>query len=133
MDVSVSGRMGGPETGARYLASIVRLRAMLKAALGEVAVAGVEVTDIELWVGGTVTDHAPGGFSSDVRYFARQQRLLLAVLVPAACARSVDDDLVDRETARWIVRGFEDARMPRSAQRLDLADVSVALRSLVAD
>ncbi|ADP16378.1 hypothetical protein AXYL_03058 [Achromobacter xylosoxidans A8] len=57
MEVSLSGRMGGPEAGVAYLAGIVLLRPKLKSALADLSIAGLRTVDVELWIGGRITDY----------------------------------------------------------------------------
>lgn len=128
MEVTLSGRMGGPEVGASFLPGVVAVRRALKAALAPVGVDGVSLLDLEVVIGGSITD--PDGFDATLRYSAQRARLLLVVTVPAAEARAVPPEDAARQVVGWLVRGFATARVPRSAQGLVLDPVVDALTSL---
>lgn len=57
MDVTLSGRMGGPETGVPFMAAVVMDRRRLKAALAPLQLAGLAALDITRHVGGSISDH----------------------------------------------------------------------------
>ncbi|RMI13809.1 hypothetical protein [Cellulomonas triticagri] len=130
MDVTLGGRMGGPEVGATFLPGVVAVRHRLKAALAPVAVDGVGLLDLEVWIGGSTTDHGAGGFAATMRYSAARSRLLLTVAVPHEHASHTLPADAAQEVAGWLVRGFAAARVPRSAQGLRLDPVLAALAAV---
>ncbi len=118
MEVSLSGRMGGPEAGAAWLAGIVLLRPRLKSALADLAVAGLRTIEVEMWIGGSITDYGPEGFSSTARYYAKKESLLLAISVPKAMAAASPQERPEQTVSDWLADGFRSAQLPRSAQKL---------------
>ncbi|MGS1011637.1 hypothetical protein [Achromobacter anxifer] len=121
MEVSLSGRMGGPEAGVAWLAGIVLLRPRLKSALADLAVAGLRTVDVEMWIGGSITDYGPEGFSSTARYYAKKESLLLVISVPKAVAAASPQARPDQAVQGWLADGFRSAKLPRSAQKLPFA------------
>ncbi|WP_419343294.1 hypothetical protein ACM1PE_11300 [Achromobacter sp. PD1] len=129
MEVSLSGRMGGPEAGVAWLASIVQLRPKLKSALADLSVAGLRTLDVELWIGGSITDYGPQGFSSSARYYAKKESLLLAISVPKAVAAASPQERPEQALQGWLADGFTSAKLPRSAQKLPFALIAETVRS----
>lgn len=129
MEVSLSGRMGGPEAGVSWLAGIVLLRPRLKSALVDLAVAGLRTIDVEMWIGGNITDYAPEGLSSSARYYAKKESLLLAISVPKAMAAASPQERPDQAVAGWLADGFSSVKLPRSAQTLPFALIAETVRS----
>ncbi|MBD9428873.1 MULTISPECIES: hypothetical protein [Achromobacter] len=121
MEVSLSCRMGGPEAGAAWLASIVQLRPKLKSALADLSVNGLGTIDIQLWIGGSITDYGPEGFSSTARYYAKKESLLLAISVPKTVAAASPQERPEHTVEDWLADGFRSAQLPRSAQKLPFA------------
>ena len=128
MDVTLGARMGGPETGVRYLAPIVALRQRLKGALAGIETPQLQLLEIELWIGGTISDHSA---DTTVRYFGQAERLKVSVGVRAETSRAVETQDELAAVARWIADGFSSARIPRSAQKLQLEPVAEALKSAI--
>lgn len=126
MDVTLGARMGGPETGARYLAPIVTLRRRLTEAFAGIETPQLQLLEIELWIGGTISDHSA---DTTLRYFAQAGRIKVSVGVPAEVSRAVEAENELVAVARWITDGFTAARIPRSAQKLQLEHVAEALKS----
>lgn len=124
MEVTLGGRMGGPETGIRYLAPIVALRPRLKAAFAGIEAPQLKLVEIELWIGGAITDHSA---DTTMRYFAQAERLKVAVGVPEETSRAVAAENEVAAVGRWIADGFASAPVPRSAQKLQLERVAAAL------
>ncbi len=129
MEVSLSGRIGGPEAGVAWLAGIVQLRPTLKSALADLSVAGLRTIDIELWIGGSITDYGPEGFSSSARYYAKKESLLLAISVPKAVAAASPQERPEQALQGWLADGFTSAKLPRSAQKLPFALIAETVRS----
>lgn len=129
MEVSLSGRMGGPEAGVAWLASIVQFRPKLKSALADLSVAGLRTLDVELWIGGSITDYGPQGFSSSARYYAKKESLLLAISVPKAVAAASPQERPEQALQGWLADGFTSAKLPRSAQKLPFALIAETVRS----
>ncbi|MCG2596595.1 hypothetical protein [Achromobacter insuavis] len=125
MEVTLSGRMGGPEAGIACLPAIVAYRQRLKAALAPLAVDGLAVLDITLHVGGSITDSAAQGFTAQARYLRKPEKLTVAIHVPRRDAEAEREP----DVAAWLLRGLES--MPRSASvaALDLDAVLDALRA----
>lgn len=128
MDVTLSGRMGGPEAGVRFLPAIVTHRPRLKAALADVAVAGLATLHLELFIGGSISEYADGGFQATSRYRRQQQTLTVAIQVPRREAMAVQESGVDAAVSDWVTRGIEAMTLPASVRGLDLR----ALRTAVA-
>lgn len=129
MEVSLGGRMGGPEAGVAWLASIVQLRPKLKSALADLSIAGLRTIDVELWIGGSITDYGPDGFSSTARYYAKKESLLLAISVPKAVAAACTQERPDLVLQAWLADGFNSAKLPRSAQQLPFALIAQTVQS----
>lgn len=121
MEVSLSGKMGGPEAGVAWLAGIVLLRPRLKSALADLEVAGLRTIDIQLWIGGSIIDYGPEGFSSTARYYAKKESLLLAISVPKTVAAASPQERPEHTVEDWLADGFRSAQLPRSAQKLPFA------------
>ena len=120
--------MGGPEAG-RFHAPLVQLRQRSKQALAPLRVAGVASCEMTVWISGSVSDYTQGAATCAMRYFARDERLLVSVVVDPEAAKNVADGDEARALARWIAAGFDEAHRPRSAQRLDLDALAAALGS----
>lgn len=129
MEVSLGGRMGGPEAGVAWLAGIVQLRPKLKSALADLSVDGLRTIDVELWIGGSITDYGPDGFSSTAKYYAKKESLLLAISVPQAVAAAATQERPDQALRGWLADGFNSAKLPRSAQQLPFALVARTVQS----
>ncbi|MDH1303822.1 hypothetical protein [Achromobacter sp. GD03932] len=125
----MSGRIGGPEAGVAWLAGIVQLRPKLKSALADLSVAGLRTLDVELWIGGSITDYGPEGFSSSARYYAKKESLLLAISVPKAVAAASPQERPEQALQGWLADGFTSAKLPRSAQKLPFALIAETVRS----
>ncbi|WP_251880233.1 hypothetical protein [Achromobacter sp. Marseille-Q4954] len=125
----MSGRIGGPEAGVAWLAGIVQLRPKLKSALADLSVAGLRTLDVELWIGGSITDYGPQGFSSSARYYAKKESLLLAISVPKAVAAASPQERPEQALQGWLADGFTSAKLPRSAQKLPFALIAETVRS----
>ncbi len=129
MEVSLSGRIGGPEAGVAWLAGIVQLRPKLKSALADLSVAGLRTIDIELWIGGSITDYGPEGFSSTARYYAKKESLLLAISVPKTVAAAATQARPEQTIEDWLADGFSSVKLPRSAQMLPFALIAQTVQS----
>lgn len=127
MDVALGARMGGPQAGVRFLAAAVAYRPRLKAALAPAAVAGTSTMNIELFVGGSISDYAGEGFSAVAKYAARKETLTVAIYVPRHDAEAVEDADAGAAVVGWVVRGIESMKRPASARALDLTGVLAAL------
>ncbi len=127
MEVTLSGRLGGPEVGVKFQPEIVQARARLKFAFAELSIDGLETIDVELWISGSLTEYCPEGISSSVRFYAKKKSVLLAVCVGKDEATSVDDDCAASAIGGWLTRGFESAKLPRSAGRIDFSGVAGAV------
>ena len=77
MEVTLSGRMGGPEMAVKYHAEIVQARASLKSAFAELSIDGLETIDVELWISGSLTEYCPERISSSARFSAKKKVLCL--------------------------------------------------------
>ena len=139
MEMSLSGRMGGPEAG-RFHASLVRLRQRGKEALASLEVLGVETCEIAVWISGSLTDYASGaaetGTSSSsthtsMKYFSRDSRLTVNIVIGRSTVERVADGSEETALAEWISTGFDDAHRPRSVQKLDVTPIATSLRSTV--
>ena len=129
MEVSLTARLGGPEVGILFLAGVVHARKRLKAAMGGVSLVGLDVMDITLHIGGSITDISPAAPSVEARYFKQRRRLKIFVSIPTADARELPEEDVGRRVTEWLVHGLESVVRPRSAAGTTLGPVSIALRS----
>lgn len=128
MDVALGARLGGPEAGPRFLPAVVAYRPRLKAALAPVVVPGVATLDIELFVGGSISDYAESGFSAVAKYSGKKAALTVAIHVPRRDAMAVADADANAAVASWVARGLESMKRSASAGALDLAGVLAALK-----
>ncbi|CUI31232.1 hypothetical protein U2261_08870 [Achromobacter xylosoxidans] len=128
MDVALGARMGGPEAGSRFLPAVVAYRPRLKAALAPVVVPGAATLDIELFVGGSISDYAESGFSAVAKYSGKKAALAVAIQVPRHDAMAVADADANAAVASWVVRGLESMKRSASAGALDLTGVLAALK-----
>lgn len=133
MEVTLSGRMGGPEMGINYLVGIVQARPRLKAALADLSVQGVASINVELWISGSITDYCEGEASSSVKYFSKKELLLLSVCIPQRVAQALIHDDAGQVVAAWIAQGFELAALPRSARALEYSAIVGAVRSSLSE
>ncbi|AWH45665.1 Imm12 family immunity protein [Stenotrophomonas sp. ZAC14A_NAIMI4_1] len=129
MEVTLSGRMGGPEMGVKVLPGIVQARTWLKSAFEEVSVDGLDVIDVELWISGSVADYCAAGVSSSTKFSARRRSVRIAICIAIEEASRIDDDSVASAIEGWLVRGFESAALPRSAGSISLSGAVEALKS----
>lgn len=129
MEVSLTARLGGPEVGILFLADVVHARKRLKAVLNGVSLTGLDVMDITLHIGGSITDISPAAPTVEARYFKQQRRLKIFVSIPSADARESSEVDVGRTVTEWLVDGLENVVLPRSAAGMTLDPVSSALRS----
>ncbi|QHB73658.1 hypothetical protein [Stenotrophomonas sp. 364] len=128
MEVSLTARLGGPEVGILFLAGVVHARKRLKAALDGVSLAGLDVMDITLHIGGSITDISPAAPSVEARYFKQRRRLKIFVSIPSADARELPEEDVGRRVTEWLVDGLESVALSRSAAGMTLGPVLSALR-----
>ena len=128
MEVALSGRMGGPEVGVAYLAEVVRVQPKLQAALAGVLVPGLEAIDIELWIGGSITDYCSSGFSSDAKYFPKKQKITVSICVPRDDAADMKER-PDLAVPSWLADGLSSVTLPKSAQSLEFSSVSGAAKT----
>lgn len=129
MDVTLSGRMGGPETGVKYLPQVVQARARLKSAFEVVSIEGLETIDVELWISGSLTEYCPAGLSSSARFSAKKKSVVLAICIAKDDAAAVDDDSTASAIGDWLIRGFESVKLPRSAGKIEFSGAVDALKS----
>lgn len=129
MDVTLGGRMGGPEMGVKFLAGIVEARLGLKSALEEVSVDGLEVIDVELWISGGLTDYCAAGISSSTKFSARKRSVRITICIAIEEASRIDDGSIAAAIEGWLVRGLESAALPRSAGNIGLSGAVDALKS----
>ena len=120
--------MGGPEAG-RFHTPLVQLRQRCKQALAPLRVAGVASCEMTVWISGSVSDYTRGAASRAMKYFARDERLLVSVVVDPEAAKNVADGDEAHALAAWIAAGFDEAHRPRSARQLDLDALAAALGS----
>ncbi|MEV0676120.1 hypothetical protein AB0I60_06300 [Actinosynnema sp. NPDC050436] len=81
MELSLSGRLGGPDRSP--VESLV-LRRALRPALARVVVDGLAVLDVSLTLGGSITSGEGHGGVHDLRYSAARERITVNVVVPAS-------------------------------------------------
>ncbi|WMJ69055.1 hypothetical protein [Stenotrophomonas sp. 24(2023)] len=82
---------------------------------------GLEAIDVELWISGSLTEYCPEGISSSAGFSARKRSILLAVCIAKDDASSIDDDYAASAIGDWLIRGFENAKLPRSAGKIDFS------------
>lgn len=70
--------------------------------------------NIELFVGGSISDYADEGFSAVAKYAAKNETLTVAIYVPRHDAEGVED--ADAAVVGWVVRGIESMKRPASAR-----------------
>lgn len=128
MEVFFGGRMGGPEVGAKFHASVVLLRPVLKASLADLFVEGVATLDIEMFIGGSITDYCPEGFDSSSKYGVKKRELKLSICVPRREAELVGENELDLAVARWLICGCKNAKLPRSAASVNFDLIVDAIR-----
>jgi len=128
MEVTLSGRMGGPEVGVKYQAEIVQARASLKSAFAELSIDGLETIDVELWISGSLTGYCPERISSSARFSAKKKSGLLVVCVAKDEASSIDDGIAASAIGDWLIRGFSSAKLPRSAGMIDFSGAAGAVK-----
>lgn len=129
MDFSLSGRMGGPEVGARYLSGIVKMRSRFKAALASVDMPDVLTLDAELWLSGSITEYCEASFSSSAKYFKKKKALLVFFCVPKDEINFGREDQADQDVCRWLIKGFNSVELPKSAENIQFSVVRDAVNS----
>ena len=129
MEVTLAGRMGGPETGTRCLAGVVQTRSRLKSALAPLTVTGLEALHIDLALGGSISDYSPGGIQATARYLAKKHTLNVLVCVPRAAVEAAADAGMPSAILAWLVHGLDTMTLSAPARALDLETVRSALRA----
>ncbi|AHC48113.1 hypothetical protein AX27061_3653 [Achromobacter xylosoxidans NBRC 15126 = ATCC 27061] len=96
--------------------------------MAPVVVPGAATLDIELFVGGSISDYAESGFSAVAKYSGKKAALALAIQVPRHDAMAVADAEANAAVASWVARGLESMKRSASAGALDLTGVLAALK-----
>lgn len=86
-------------------------------------------SDVELWIGGSITDYGPEGFTSTARYYAKKESLLIAISIPKAMAAASPQERPDQVVQGWLAEGFSAVKLPRGAQKLPLPLIAETVRS----
>lgn len=127
MDVTLSGRMGGSETGVRFVAAVVMHRRRLKAALAPLQLAGLATLDITLHVGGSISDYIAQAPRAQARYQRAKQALSAAIYVPRPDAETVAEADADRALGAWGAGGIDSFVPSAGAASLDLSALRQAI------
>lgn len=129
MEVTLTGRMGGPETGTRCLAAVVQVRSRLKAALAPLTVARLDALHIDLALGGSISDYSPGEIQATARYLARKHTLNVLVCVPRAAVEAATEAGMPSAILGWLLHGLDTMTLSAPAHKLDLETVRSTLRA----
>lgn len=129
MEVTLAGRMGGPETGTRGLAAVVQTRSRLKSALAPLTVTGLEALHIDLALGGSISDYSPGEIQATARYLAKKHTLNVLVCVPRAAVEAAADADMPSTIMGWLLHGLDTMTLSAPARKLDLETVRSVLRA----
>jgi len=133
VNVTLNGRMGGPETGVRCLAAIVMLRPKLKAALAPLAVPGLATLDITLWLGGSISACAGPGVEASAKYYAKKETLNVVISVPRAEVDAMGDAATPEAIAACVAQGLEQMPLSAAARALDLQAMREAIREVICE
>ncbi|AVG39248.1 hypothetical protein CE205_04545 [Achromobacter insolitus] len=82
-----------------------------------------------MWIGGSITDYGPEGFTSTARYYAKKESLLIAISIPKAMAAASPQERPDQVVQGWLAEGFSAVKLPRGAQKLPLPLIAETVRS----
>ncbi|MET4618017.1 hypothetical protein ABIA71_003620 [Stenotrophomonas sp. 2619] len=101
MEVSLTACLGGPEVGILLLAGVIDARKRLKAPMGGVFLVSLDVMDITLHIGGSITDISPAAPSVEARYLKQQRRRKIFVSIPSADAQHTPEEDVGGLRSGW--------------------------------
>jgi len=129
MEVTLAGRMGGPETGTRCLVAVAQTRSDLKSALAPLSVTGLDALHIDLALGGSISDYSPAEIQATARYLARKHTLNVLVCVPRAAVDAAAEAGMPETILGWLLHGLDTMALSAPARKLDLETVRNALRA----